>query len=348
MVRLEQRVAHVHAAVEKVDGLRHRVAGQLGGHARARVELARPGQVGVAAQRVRAQARGAMRKTRALAGLDVFQFVLVAVVARPAQVTLRRQRVARNRLPVQARRQLQRIAGLVIGVGGMAQQDGAAALVGGGAAVGAVVALGGGDQRVAHRAGFARTLGRQTGRHAAGIRGRAGLDLGLRGARLAALAQDDVDGAGDRLAARLGGGRAQDLDALDQFGIDRLKRKPGRRRQAVQEDGHVAAAETAHADGRLAGRAVDGDARLAFEDVDEAVVALAHDLVAGDDDGGGRRLRARVDGAGVDPHLLDRLLDRLRLRARARVDGQERDGEQRDGEERRGQGCAWCRHGVEV
>jgi hypothetical protein len=129
----------------------------------------------------------------------------------------------------------------------------------------------------------------------------------------ARLAQDDVDGAGHRLAGALGGGDALDLDALDQVRTDRFQREPGRRRHAVQQDRHVAAGQAAHADpGLAARRGVDRDAGLALEDPGQGGVPLAQQLVALDHDGGGGRLAAQVGRGGADLHLLHGCLQRQR------------------------------------
>jgi len=174
-------------------------------------------------------------------------------------------------------------------------------------------ALEGGNQQVGEGAGLAVVLGDQGRRGVAVEERAAGLDVVARRHAGGDLAQDDVDGAGDRLAARLGGGHALDLDAFDQVRADRLEGEAGGRRHAVQQDQHIAAAHAAHADRRLAaGRRIDGDAGLAPEDVGQAGVALAQQFLAADDDGGGGRLAAQVDGGAGHLDLLYRLGRRRR------------------------------------
>jgi hypothetical protein len=215
--------------------------------------------------------------------------------------------------------QFQPVVDLAVDPGQVAQQRARAALFGRDTGKGFLFAADGERERVGHGAQSPRMLGVQARRQAAVGDSAAGFHFGLRRAALARLAQHDVDGAGHRLAAGLGGGRAQDLDALDQIRIDGLQRKAGGGGQAVQQHGHVACTQPAHADGRLAGRAVDADAGLALEHVDEAAVALAQDLVARDDDGGGGRLRALLEGAGADRHLLHGLV----LRGSAGMKGEQ-------------------------
>jgi hypothetical protein len=76
-----------------------------------------------------------------------------------------------------------------------------------------------------------------------------------------AFTRDDVDGAGDRPGAGFGSGSAQDLDALDHLGIDRIQREPALHAFAIEQDLGVATAQAAHPDGASAAwPATDGDA----------------------------------------------------------------------------------------
>ena len=134
-----------------------------------------------------------------------------------------------------------------------------------------------------------------------------------------ALAGDDVDRAGDRPGAGLGGRRAQDLDPLDLVGRERIEREARRHALAVEQDLGVAAAEAAQPDrAAAAGPALDRDAGQALEHVAQGGVAEAVDLLAADDDLGGGRLAPLLDvvGAGAGDVHRRQLLRRRRRRRR--------------------------------
>jgi hypothetical protein len=102
---------------------------------------------------------------------------------------------------------------------------------------------------------------------------------------------DDVDRSGDGAGPGLGGGRAQDLDALDLIGRQRVEREAGRDPLPVEKDLGVAAAQAAQPDrAAAAGPALDRDAGQALQHLAQRRVAVAVDLVAADDDLGRRRL----------------------------------------------------------
>src|SRR6185369_5692518 len=83
-----------------------------------------------------------------------------------------------------------------------------------------------------------------------------------------ALARDDVDRAADRARTGLGGGRAQDLDALDLLGADRIDLETRRHAIAIEQDLRVAGTEAAKADLPAASRwAAERDAGQALEDL---------------------------------------------------------------------------------
>ena len=115
-----------------------------------------------------------------------------------------------------------------------------------------------------------------------------------------ALARDDVDGAGDGACAGLGGRRAQDLDALDLVGRERVEREARRHALAVEQDLGVAVAEAAQPDrAAAAGAPLDRHAGQALEHVAERRVAEAVDLLATDDDLGRGRPAPLLDVVGA-------------------------------------------------
>ena len=128
------------------------------------------------------------------------------------------------------------------------------------------------------------------------------------------LAQHDVDGAGHRLRAGLGGRAAGDLDALDLARGERVQAHAHRHALAVDQDLGVAAAQAAQA--RIAaapGAAVERHAGLALEHLGHGGVALAFQLLAADDGLGGgglAALAALVGPAGTDLDPLQRGLRR--------------------------------------
>ena len=110
---------------------------------------------------------------------------------------------------------------------------------------------------------------------------------------LEAFARDDVDGARDGPCTGLGGGRAQDLDALDLLGRERVDREARRHPLAVDEDLRVATAKPPHADRPAPPRrALQRDARQALQDLAHRAVAETLDLLAPDHDLGGGGLAA--------------------------------------------------------
>ena len=122
------------------------------------------------------------------------------------------------------------------------------------------------------------------------------------------LAQHDVDRAGNRLRAVFGDRAADDFDAFDQFGRDRVEREAARRRFAIDQDLRITAAQPAHADfaAGASARAADGDAGQALQHVADIDVAVLHDLGVADHDlrycavmafvGVGRTLVGNFDG----------------------------------------------------
>jgi hypothetical protein len=123
-----------------------------------------------------------------------------------------------------------------------------------------------------------------------------------------ALAQHDVDRARDRSRAGLGGGSAQDLDALDLLGRNRVERKAGRDALTVDQDLRVAAAHAAHARvAAAARRAGHGDAGQALQYLKRVAVAEALDLLSPDHDLGGGGLSALLGVAGASAGDLDAL-----------------------------------------
>jgi hypothetical protein len=113
------------------------------------------------------------------------------------------------------------------------------------------------------------------------------------------LAQDDVDGAGDGARTGLGGGGAQDLDALDLIGWQLVDGEAGRRALAVDEDLREAAAQAAQPDVAAApGAPAQGHAGQAPQHVAELGVAEALELRAVDDDLAGRAVAAPAGGTG--------------------------------------------------
>ena len=122
------------------------------------------------------------------------------------------------------------------------------------------------------------------------------------------LAQHDIDRAGDRARAGLGGRRAQDLDALDQLGRDLLEREAGRDRLAVDQQPRVAAAQPAHPRRAAAARRAAGrDPRQAAQHLAQAAVAEGLDLLPVDDDLGRGRAPARRVGVVAAAGDLDAL-----------------------------------------
>ncbi|MFO1267463.1 MAG: hypothetical protein U1F67_12195 [Rubrivivax sp.] len=132
-----------------------------------------------------------------------------------------------------------------------------------------------------------------------------------------AFAQDDVDGAGDGAGAGLGRGRAQDLDALDLLGRQRVEAEARRQPLAVDEQLRVAAAQAAQprraAAPRRAGR---GDAGQAAQHLGDAGVAELVDLLAADDDARGGAAPARFDVGIAAAADLDARAARRRSRGR--------------------------------
>ena len=123
---------------------------------------------------------------------------------------------------------------------------------------------------------------------------------------LEAFARDDVDRAGDRARAGLGRRRAQDFDALNLLGGQRVDRESRRHALAVEQDLRVAAAEPAQADVSAASRrALHRHAGQAFEQLTDGAVAVALDLVAADDDLRGSGLAALFGVVGAAAGDLD-------------------------------------------
>jgi hypothetical protein len=109
----------------------------------------------------------------------------------------------------------------------------------------------------------------------------------------------DVDGAGDRPRPGLGRRRAQDLDALDLFGRQGLQAESWRQALAVDQQLRETPAEAAHA-WRTATTGPPGrrHAGQAAQHLAQGRIAEALDLLAADDDLGGRRLPSLV-GIGL-------------------------------------------------
>jgi hypothetical protein len=123
-----------------------------------------------------------------------------------------------------------------------------------------------------------------------------------------AAAGDDVDRAGDRARAGLRCRRAQDLDPLDLVGRNRVEREARRHALAVEQDLGVAVAESAKPDRAAAPRtALDRDAGQPLEHIAERRVAELVDLVAADDDLGGRRIAPLLHVVGTVARDLHRV-----------------------------------------
>ena len=141
---------------------------------------------------------------------------------------------------------------------------------------------------------------------------RAVLDIGGELEVVQALAKpfagDDVDGAGDRPRAGLGGRRAQDLDPLDLLGRQRIDREPRRDAFAVEQDLRIARPQPAHADrAAAAGPALHRHAGQALQQIADRAVAEALDLVAADHDLGSGRLAPLLRVVGPGRGDFDRL-----------------------------------------
>jgi hypothetical protein len=253
----------------------------------------------------------------------------VAVAAVDHHERLEVQRVAAVELVGQARRQVQ-AAGFALGLvedvlvlGDHAIAAGVA-VVGGGVVV--LVVLGdGAGQQPRQAAGLARHGQRNIRRVAALLDGVGQLELVV--ALLVAVAQDDVDGAGNRPRAVLGHRAAHDFNPFHLVRRQRLHREAGRRPFAIEQDLRVAAAHAAHAHiAAAAGTAAQRHARQALEHVAEVAVAVAVQLFAAVDLLARHRIAALghvVGAAAADGDLLDllvrcldvRLLRRIGLRA---------------------------------
>jgi len=156
------------------------------------------------------------------------------------------------------------------------------------------------------------------------------------------LAQDDVDRAGHALVVDIGGGAADDLQALDQMGGDLVNGEiAAGRRLAVDEDLRVLLGQAA--DARivvLARRAGKADAGHAAYHLAHAGVAEGLDLVAANDDLGRRQAHALLQRIVLQPAMGG---DQGQLRRQGRGDGRSdrSDLNGRGGRSGRRRGGAW-------
>nr|GEU28207.1 hypothetical protein [Tanacetum cinerariifolium] len=276
------------------------------------VQLAHPVQVGTSETVVAAEAAVDAVVVRARIGVEVDRGQAAGVVGERVVVDegLPGQRVAAVERPVDARRQVDAVGPAPLGPGRGAVDVGHAHRIGARLRAGrhAVILVAPGVQAhgIRHGAIAVRQLQAGAGRIELAALGAAEFDHVL--VELDRFFQHDIDGAGNRLRAELGAGRAQHLDAFDHVGRQVVDGKAGRRFFAVDQNLRIAGAQAAHADFAAAapGRAAHRDAGDAFQHVVDGRVAVFLQFFAVDHGLAGGIVAARIvaGGRALDHDLL--------------------------------------------